>query len=53
MPFEGFQERLCGVVAGENSGVDVCGHSYGAMDERGLGAKHVPGCVQRLKRASE
>jgi hypothetical protein len=52
VPFEGFHERLRGVVARENSNVDVCGQSYGAMDERGLRTKYVPARVQRLERAS-
>ncbi len=53
VPFDGSCERLYGVVTWENGGVDGCGHSYGAMDERGLGTEHVPRCVQRLERASE
>jgi hypothetical protein len=51
--FDDFRERLYSAVAWEDGDVDVRRHSYGAMDERGLGTKYVPGCVQRLERGSE
>ena len=51
VPFQGFHDRRYGVVAGKDGDIDVRGHSHGAMDERGLGTKHVPARVQRLERA--
>jgi len=51
VPFQGFHDGRYGVVARKDGDIDVGGHSYGAMDERGLGTKHVPVRVQRLERA--
>jgi len=51
--FDDFCERLYRAVAWKDRDVDVRRHSYGAMDERGLGTEYVPGCVQRLERGSE
>ena len=51
--FDDFCERLYGAVAWEDRDIDVRRHSHGAMDERGLGTKYVPGRIQRLERSSE
>jgi hypothetical protein len=51
--FEGFHECLCGVIARENSDVDICRHSNGAMHERGLSTEHVPVSVQRRETTSQ